>query len=458
MIETVRQYIQAHRLIDQGDRVIVAVSGGPDSVALLHVLHSLQQQLGFAIHVFHLDHGLRGDESAEDALYVRRLAERLGVPSSIVGLGPDVLRRRGGSLQAAARAARMEQIQALARRIGATRVAVGHTRDDQAETVLMRMLRGSGPHGLAGIRPLRRLGGLTYIRPLLEISRRETEGYCTAFELSPRLDPSNLKPDYLRNRIRLELLPLLAREYNPAISAALVQLAAVSREESDFLDTLAAEALARCRAPGEEMALVGGLLLGEPVAVARRVVRLAARETIGPDFDLGLVPVNRVLEAAARPDGARTLALPGGLRVDVEYGVCRFTADEQNPILSPASEWPVSPTGTTVVPELGLRIEAANEQTPAGLLSAAFDADRLPGPLLLRLRRPGDRIWPVGMEGSKKLQDILVDAKVPRRQRDRMPVLTAGDEVLWLVGHRLDRRFLAGEETRHPIALRVTED
>jgi tRNA(Ile)-lysidine synthase len=457
MLERVRRYIEQHGMLRPGDRVIVAVSGGPDSTALLHVLYRLAPDFQVSLHVFHLDHGVRGVESAEDAVYVRRLADRLGIPSTVVTLGPDVLKRMGGSFQANARAVRYAELEALARRLNATRVALGHNRDDQAETVLMRLLRGAGRQGLSGIPPMRTAGGITYIRPLLEIPRREIESYCAEHELQPRLDASNLKAEYLRNRIRLELLPMLAREYNPAISANLAQTASVLREEEHFLDGLAHEALERCRAQGEGVALCSDRLLQEPLALARRVVRLAARMAAGGEYDLGLEAVTRVLEAARCREGSHRLHLPGGVEVQVEYGICRFTLGERGAAV-PRGEWPVALSGETAIPELGLRLKAhVGGAVPPGPGLAVFDLDRLPGPLSVRFRRPGDRLWPVGMDGSKKLQDIMVDAKVPQRLRDRIPILVSGEEVLWAIGLRLDRRFLADGATRQALVLEVVQ-
>ncbi|HEY3369105.1 MAG TPA: tRNA lysidine(34) synthetase TilS [Symbiobacteriaceae bacterium] len=454
LLEHAGLFIRKSGMITPGDCVIVSVSGGPDSVALFHLLHRLSGELAIRLHVFHMDHGLRGEASAEDSRFVEQLAGRLGVPCTVVRLEPGWLKRLGGSLQAGARAVRYRELAAMGERIGANRVALGHNRDDQAETVLMRFLRGAGTRGLAGIPPIRAQGGLVYVRPLLETSRREIEAYCKQNELYPRLDASNLKPDYYRNRLRLELLPHLAEAYNPAIVANLAQTAGVLRVEDQFLEELAAAALDRCRAAGEGVSLSGSVLTREPLAVSRRVVRLAARETVGPEFDLGLEPVTRVLEAAANPRGSQRLDLPGGLQVTVAYGICRFAVSEPYDDMS-SGEWPLAIPGENTIPELGLRMEARTTGEPRGPLEAAFDMQLLPGPLAVRLRRPGDRIWPVGVNGSKKLQDILVDAKVPRPLRDRIPLLVSGSDVVWVIGHRLDRRFLATAESDRILFLKA---
>ncbi len=457
MLEQVRTYIAREGMLRRGETVIVAVSGGPDSVALLHLLHRLSGEFGVRLHVFHMDHGLRGEASAADARYVRDLAGTLGLPVTVVALPPGELKAMSGSLQANARARRYEEMRRLARQIGAQRAALGHNRDDQAETVLMRLLRGAGTAGLAGIPPVRLEEGLTYIRPLLGIPRREILLYCQEHELHFRLDASNERLEYLRNRIRLELLPYLEREYSPALSRHLAETAAILRDEDALLDSLAAEVLRRCRLPGEGAALQAEALLKEPVALVRRVLRLAAREVAGPAYDLGFGPTGEILRLLAENSGTRQLHLPGGLALLAEYGTVRFLRREDGSGAVGDHHWLLPEQGDLDLPELGLQVRVRPEPVEAGPWSATFDADLLPGPLAIRFRRPGDRIWPVGMRGSKKLQDLLVDAKVPRRLRDRIPLLVAGKEVLWVIGHRLDRRFLADGSSRRAVGISVLQ-
>lgn len=455
MLKRVRQYIRTHQMFIPGELVIVAVSGGPDSVALLHLLNRMAPELGIALHVFHLDHGLRGDQSAGDARYVRQLADRMNIASTIVGLGPEILKRRGGSLQAAARVHRLEELCLLAQRLTTSKVAVGHNQDDQAETVLMRVLRGTGMRGLTGIHPVRQVNGLTFVRPLLETPRSQIEQYCRDSELSPHHDESNGRPDYLRNRLRLELLPQLRREYNPAIRKNLAAMAAVLQEEDALMDAIAAVALDRAAQGKDNTVYSAQRLLVEPQAVLRRALRLAARRAKGPDYDLGLQSVAEVLQLLVKSHGSHRLDLPGGLQAMLEYGQLQFI--QRNTWALAPCEWQISPFGITEIPELGIRVFASHENRPGTPLEACFDQDLLPGPLTVRFRIQGDRIHPVGMEGSKKLQDILVDAKVPQRIRGQIPLLTSGDEVCWLIGYRLDRRFLATDSTRNSLLLRITK-
>lgn len=433
--------------------LVVAVSGGPDSITLLHLLTDWVRTNGRLLHVFHMEHGLRGEESAEDARFVLDQAEALGWPATLVGLAPGELERMGGSTQEAARTRRYAELIRLAQRIGASGIATGHNQDDQAETVLMRFLRGAGAHGLAGIAPIAIREGIPVLRPLLETPRSEIEAYCRTAGLSFRIDSSNLHTDYLRNRLRQELLPHLAETYNPAIRRTLSQMATIFREEDRWLDELAGAHLRAVRlpAPASAVELPVESLQAAPVPLQRRIIRLAVQELSGTGEGCSLASVERVLDLLERSVGGGQVPLGPRLWAIREYDRLRI-AREENLGESGGGEWPLGLVGAQSIPELDLVVEVGRGDGPdrslaSGERVAVFDAALLPGPISVRTRRPGDRLYPVGMEGSKKLQDILVDAKVPRRLRDRLPLIAAGDELLWLPPDRLDRRFLASDTT-----------
>ncbi|MCG0239179.1 MAG: tRNA lysidine(34) synthetase TilS [Firmicutes bacterium] len=462
MLEQVRQTLRRYGMVQPGDRVLVAVSGGPDSTALALALARLAPEWGFSLHLFHLHHGLRGEAADEDARWVEALAASLGLPCTIRRVDVRALAQaEGKGLEAAGRQARYQELARLAGEVGANRVATGHTRDDQAETVLLRLLRGTGPGGLAGIRPVRPLGppappGTTVIRPLLEVSRRETEAFCAAAGIVPRWDATNLTPDFTRNRVRHELLPLL-RQFNPAIVDRLAELAEVAREEDDHLAAATAEAAAAwgCRLGEEEASLPLAALRQLPIALGRRLIRLAAA---GFGVCLPFRHVEALLRGAR--EGKGCWDLPGGLTAAV--GPEALILRRRTPGGTPADPGPdakggplpqpvpLAVPGETEVPELGVSFRAEWVDAPGGGPAAPDSVDlapeRLPGPLAVRTWRPGDRIYPVGMSGSKKLQDLFVDSKVPRARRSRIPLVVAGDAVVWVVGLRVDRRFLAGPE------------
>jgi len=232
-------------------------------------------------------------------------------------------------------------------------------------------------------------------------------------------------------------------------------MATVLQEEDALLDTIATEALHLAVSDTKNVTYSAQRLLGERPAVLRRVLRLAARIVMGPNYDLGIQALSEVEHLLTKFHGSHRIDLPGGLQAVSEYGQLRFI--QLNSPKTGPSEWYIKPQGLTEIPELGLRVLATPENQPEMPVAACFDQDLLPGPLAIRFRTAGDRIYPMGMNGSKKLQDILVDAKIPQRIRNRIPLLTSGNEVCWLIGFRLDRRFLATNSTRNPLQIRVSK-
>lgn len=443
-----------------GERVLVAVSGGPDSLALLDVLYRLRGTLGIELSVAHLNHLLRGREAAADAAYVARLAERYGLPLILEECNVrDAWRERGGSLQAVAREMRYRFFERAAEETGAARVALGHQADDQAETIVFNFLRGTGIAGLAGIPPVRD----RYVRPLLAERRRTIEAYCRERGLVPRTDASNVKPVYTRNRLRLELIPHLEREYNPNLVPTLLRMAEVLREEDALLDAEASRALAAVmRASDDEggVALERRPLLELPPALQRRVVR-GAWEALPGGAELPFDHVQRVLDLARRPRGGGRVELPGGARLTREGDrLVLRRGDGEVPV--PFS-YPLAMPGETAVPEAGMVIiatmtEAADSLPDPRLLAprgTVLDLDRLVLPLTVRSRRPGDVFRPSG-GGTVKLKKFLIDAKVPRGARDAIPLIVDAEGcIAWVAGLRTAEFCRLTPRTRYALILEV---
>lgn len=462
-------------MIQAGDGVLVAVSGGPDSVALVHLLHHLAPTLGIRLQIAHLNHGLRGEEAEEDARFVQRLGESLGLA---VTVGKAELRSSAGhgSLQEAARKARYRFLREVAERQGASRIAVGHHQDDQAETVLMRLLRGSGVEGLAGMAPVRQLvagSAITVIRPLLEVSRRELHGYLHRHHLPFRQDTSNLQPRYLRNRIRLELMPLLEAGYNPRLSVQLAALARQFRADAQWLRAQAEAAFRDLAHPqagdlaqdgrGREVALDWSRAAALPEALTARVLRLAYERVAGNLRSLEQRHIEALLRLMDSSEGSASLYLPGGVAARREYRRLLFTPLGEAP---PAAEVALKVPGYTGLPgcEQGVQAEivnapsAAGEDGPRDRDYARFDFDQLEATgynLAVRRRRPGDHLLPLGLNGTRKVQDLLVDAKIGRFERECVPLVVAGPEVLWVAGVRQSRLYPVGGSTRRILILRL---
>ena len=439
----VRRFIVDHRLIRAGDRVLVAISGGPDSTCLLLILASLRRSLDFELHAAHFDHGLRGPRAAARELrFARTLAEKLGVPLH-TGAGDVRAHARGASIEEAARELRYRFLARAARAARCRVVAAGHTKDDQAETVLLRLLRGSGLRGLAAMGTDARwpvaARGVTprLARPLLALSRAETEACCRDAGLRPLRDPSNRSPAFLRNRVRAELLPLL-RRYNPRIDDALVRLASSASGDVELLEALAAAA--PMRANRGEVRLRRRALRDLPPALQRHAVRGAVARLLGSARGLSERHVLAVLRANDGPASAR-LDLPGLQARVTRDTVVLTTGRTTTPPPLPARSVPLALPGTTRIG--AWRIEATMlrrrpidlRRTEGGAI-AYLDAGAIGGRLSLRRRRPGDRFQPLGLARPKKLQDFLVDARVPRAERDTLPLLVGQRGIAWVPGQR----------------------
>jgi tRNA(Ile)-lysidine synthase len=441
-------------MLPPGGRVLVALSGGPDSVALLDVLLTLERRGHLVVAgAAHFNHQLRGAEADADELFCRELAASLGLPIA-VGRGDvrALAEASGRSVEDAAREARYGFLTAALPSIDAQAIAVGHSLDDQAETFLLRLIRGAGPAGLAGVRPR---AGLV-IRPLLDISRAELRAYAAEHGLRCREDSSNADLGIPRNRVRLELLPHL-EQFSPSIAATLGRNAALAREDDEFLEAAAIESgrsLVLQKDNGVE--LDAAALAALHPALASRVARTAL-QAAAPGRFIGFQHVDELLELTRRADGA-AVALPG------------LVATRQGSRIVLGSPVPAPFVNSFNVPlSIPGEVEAAGWKVTADFTGAPLQpmvarghavvvaADPLRSPLAVRSRRPGDRFKPIGMGGrGRKLQDFLVDRKVARADRDALPlVVDRDDRIVWVVGHSVAEDFRVTAPERGVILLKA---
>lgn len=442
-------------LLSPGDKVLVAVSGGPDSLSLLHRLWAEREARQIRVEAAHLDHGLRGTQSAAEAEWVsawcaeREIACHVGKEDVAAWAAQH---KRGK--QEAARMVRYAFLKRTAAAIGANKIATGHNRDDQAETVLGNILRGTGLDGLRGI-PERR--GLI-IRPLLGVSRAEIDAYCAAHGLFPRQDASNSSPGhYTRNRLRLELLPQLRREYNPRVDDALVRLSEIAAQDGDFLAVQAQAALADVTQEKDvfRVQLNRAALAALHPALLRSVLRLAIASLRGTGEGVSFEHLETVCRAVQPSSSAAfAFALPYPLcTVRVTDQILTLTlANVAMPLGDVSAAFPVP--GTAAPDEIGWGVTAAWNETPGAM---RLDADAVDlDSLAARNWRFGDKIDPLGMNGRhKKLSDVFTDAKVPRPDRSRVPIVADAQGIVWVAGHALAERVKVTEKTVRVLYLSV---
>lgn len=468
VLNQVRRWIRRHDMLSPGDRVAVAVSGGSDSVALLHALVELAPELGIQTAVAHVNHQLRGKESDADEEYVASLAARLGVHFLRASFDvKDLAERRGANLEQAARDCRYQWFTQLMREGAVDKVAVGHTLSDQAETVLLRLFRGSGSAGLAGVLPVRADG---IVRPLLGVTREQARGFLEDRFVSWREDASNADQSRDRNRLRHNLMPLLERDWNPNLPAVLARTAEWARDEEVYWEQTVSEVAPRVmkqRDGGVELSVDGLATL--PVAMVRRIYRRAIETARGTLTGIGWDHVEQLCSLGAKGGAGGETHLPG-IVVLRSFGTIRIeSASAHGP--TPEFDIAVEPPATVPLPDGKTKLifqlsgRADEDRGYNGMRAETLDWERVPRLLRLRGWRPGDSYRPQGWSRAKKLKALFQESRTPIWERDGWPVLTvpadagedAGkpDRIVWT------RRFGVAEDFKPRVEsrrwLKITE-
>ncbi|MBI5344313.1 MAG: tRNA lysidine(34) synthetase TilS [Deltaproteobacteria bacterium] len=439
-------------MLKKGDTVVAAVSGGVDSMVMLFALGAMKERLGISIIVAHLNHNLRGKASAGDLDFVKKAAGRMGLPFAGATLAKGELEKKGVSMQEAARERRYGFLERVSARRKASKIALGHTLDDQAETILMRLIKGSSLSGLAGIPATR--GSI--IRPLIEVKREDIERFAEEAGIGWRADATNLKADYLRNDIRLNLIPFIEKRFNPNIKASLARTAGLLRRDEEYIDSAVIKACSRAvieRGQGRVVMELERLKKLHPALSSR--VFLTAIDFLNMASEVYSQHVNIFFESMslrAKPNAVFTL--PGQLFIRREYGriiVSTLPLEAVRPF-----DAALKVPGITRIKEAGCVIKASllkRDKAPCvftrGLatrprreagarrargLCAYFDYDEIDLPLRARSMRPGDRITPLGMKGRKKIKEVFIERKIPALERRKTPIISSGEIILWAIG------------------------
>lgn len=457
VLQKVLETIRENNMIKKGERILAAVSGGADSVCMLHALNQLKSSLGFDIYCAHLNHGIRGEAADNDEKFVIELCGKLGIP--VFTKKVDVIalaKEKKLTTEEAGRLARYTFFEELAKRYGIEKTATAHNKNDNAETVLMRILRGTGIDGLKGVSYVRADG---VIRPILSLSRAEVEDYCAENGLEYCTDASNFENDYTRNKIRNELIPYLEKEFNARTVDSLVRLAENARDDGKFLDNYAKRLYARLNNPlpkKDSVTLhIESLGLVER-SIASRIIRLAADDAID-GVKLEKIHIDDIFDLMTKQTGA-ALDLPQGLKVMVQYGWLLFEGPKDSLKLEDEKLFTEIVLGKTYfVESLGKSVSFRSEDAKSykcKVNEKAISFDLLDGQMLfLRSRRDGDRMVCFSDGRTKKIKNILIDEKIPRKDRDRIPLLCTGSEVLAIVGGRISEKYRVTNETERILVI-----
>jgi len=444
--------MRKHRMIQSGDHVLVGVSGGADSTTLLASLQRLAPRLGISLSVAHLNHRMRGAESDADEEFVRQLSAQLSLPflSEAVAV-QELSAAEGRNLEEVAREVRYAFLKRAARHAGAGKIAVGHSMNDQAETVLLRLLRGSGIEGVSGIHPV--LEG-TIIRPLIECSRQDILEYLACRGLGHREDTSNRDLRYRRNRLRQEWIPYLEKNFNPRLIETLAREAELARETAEFLGPLALREYESLRtSDGETISLPIEGVNRLHAAIRKMVLRIAIREARGSLRGITSSHIEETLHFCGPGQSGRWIRLPGGIIVGREFKDLVLRKAQPGP--AAAFCYPLPVPGRCDVQEAGIVVCAsfADLAGPTERSRRVFlDADSVPESLVVRSRQAGDRY---GGTGHRKVKKMLIDAKVGHHLRRTHPVIAAGKNVIWVPGFEPARPFRAKDQSRQCVVLEI---
>lgn len=453
----VERFIRERSLLQPNEPLFIAVSGGPDSMALLHMMHRLSSSWGLELIAVHVNHQIRGGEADQEAQQVRQYTKQLGVQFKLISIDiPSILQRSGGNLQEVARKERYAAMLQLAEELQVRNIALAHHADDQVETFLMRLIKGSSPAGLSGMRAIRQVGKAVFIRPLLHIYKHDLLQYCREYSIPYAEDSSNKSTAYLRNRLRLELVPYM-QQLNPNVTQAIHQTVQLMQEDEDYIEQqteswVAAQVTARqgiYYLQRSQFALLS-------LALQRRVIKLILSYLSEgePVWDYNKLERFRAAIVSAKT-GARYFDFGRNIECAITYDEVRFGT--KRPTLDKDFEYVVETMPQQLVLNqavLEFKVLSAREvdaiRVNTNSSASYYDFDLLALPLTVRNRRPGDRMHPEGMSGSKKVKDLFIDQKVKPEDRSELPLLfDAQGRLLWIPKVRRSRfAHVTGETER----------
>lgn len=463
MYTKVLTYIRENNLIESGDRILVALSGGPDSVCLLDILIKLKETLNIEIGAAHLNHMLRGDDALGDEDYVRKICKDLDIPCYIKQVDINKYAKENKlSSEMAGRSARYDFFDEIISKHGFNKIATAHNANDQAETILFRLMRGTGLEGLGGIKVSR---DNKIIRPILCLSRDEVEAYIEKEGLNPRIDKTNFEKIYNRNKIRLDILPYIKEHFNADIVHTLNRMSALLQKDNEYLEKEAERYYEKYCLKEEKHFILKNQLFNEEEAITSRVIRNALVEYSKSNYDFEMKHISEINYLAKKNSGKR-VDLPNNIYAENIYGdiyikkrIKKQKLDTQNEIVINKND-----IDGKKVEFYNYKIEFSvidnkdNTSYKKDSLKKFFDFDLIENSIVIRKRKDGDKMVPLGMKGSKKIKDIFINSKIPKEQRDFIPIIEFDNKIAWLTGIKVSEDYKVSKNTKNILMIFIKSE
>ncbi|SHI04753.1 tRNA(Ile)-lysidine synthase [Clostridium grantii DSM 8605] len=464
LIEKLKKTIINYSMFEKNDLIIVGLSGGPDSLALLHVLYQLKDSLQINLVAAHINHCLRGEDSEEDERFVRVFCENHNIPLYVKKIDiEEVSKHLGISSEMAGREVRYQYFEQLLEELSANKIALAHHANDQAETILMRLIRGCGLEGIIGIKPVREE---RYVRPMIHLLRTEIENYCLTNNLNPRIDKSNYENIYSRNKIRLELIPYIKENFNHDIVNTLNRFSETVKIDNDYLELCAEKKFKDYFSVEYNNGVICEKAFQEHPAILNRIIRMAIKSIKGDLTNVEKKHIEGIISLQKNSTG-KELNLPDGIKIFNNYkDVCiKQYIDESDIISYPNEEYKLLIEGITKIEKenfnISLKIlknDDARKINKNNKFIKYFDYDLINNDIILRYRKNGDRFSPLGMKGSKKIKDYFMDLKIPKNKRDEVPMICFDKEIAWIVGYGISEKFKVNDKTKDILQIKIESE
>lgn len=460
MIDKVIKTIENNSMFNKGDRVVVAVSGGPDSICLLHLLNSIKDRFSIEICAAHVNHCLRGAEADADEEFVREFCKQLNIDFYVKRVNVNKLAKEEKlSSEMAGRKARYDFFEEVRKSFSGNKIAIAHNANDRAETILMRMIRGTGLDGMVGIKPIR---DEIFVRPLINVSRNEIEKYCLDNRISPRIDKTNLERLYTRNKIRLDLIPYIVNNFNEDVVSALNRLGDIVSIDNDYIQKNVDKKYNSYCYKDKNNIIIKKEAFCEHEAILSRILRKAINELTGSMYNIEKHHISEVIHIQNIGTGKKT-CLPNNIVVYNNYGDIHLSIKNDSIINNrKVLEVNIKDSDEIQFDNFKFKMTLLDSKVSVKLSQddfvKYFDADKVGKNIIIRYRKDGDKFMPLGMKVHKKLKDIFINLKVPREDRDNIPLVCFGMEIGWILGHKISENFKIDDKTKTILKIQVERE